>query len=74
MSRYSKLIAALVGVAAQLVALGFFDTQVLTVGIAVLTALGVYEAPANTPDIRPSRRDASPHMTGGHPLNQEGPQ
>jgi hypothetical protein len=42
MSKYRKLIAALVGAAAQAVALGWFDADILTVAVAFLTALGVY--------------------------------
>lgn len=52
MSRYSKLIAALVGVVSQLVALGVVDESVnewVAVVIALLTALGVYVVPNKAP-------------------------
>lgn len=46
---YRKLVAALVGAAAQAAALGWLDSGALAVAVAFLTALGVYAAP-NEPD------------------------
>ncbi len=45
LDRYRKLIAALVGAAAEAAALGVVDSKVLTIAIAFLTALGVYAVP-----------------------------
>lgn len=45
MNKYRKLIAALVGAAAEAAALGLLDHKHLAVAVAFLTALGVFAAP-----------------------------
>lgn len=50
MTRYSKLIAALVGAATEAAALGFVDAEWVTVAVAFLTAYGVYRLPNTAAD------------------------
>lgn len=66
MTKYRKLIAALVGAGTEAVALGLIDAKALAVAVAFLTALGVYavpnEAPTPAADEEPSVAiNATPH-------------
>lgn len=45
MNKYRKLIAAVIGAAAQAVAVGWLDADLLSIVVAFATALGVYAVP-----------------------------